>query len=299
MIGHAPVDTLHFVAAVSVAGGAASPSDAALRRRMQAENFPVALRMLPSGPRRHLRAVYDVARLIDTAGDEAPGDRLALLDALDDDLGRAWTGGEPAHPVLRRLVPTVRDCALPRQPFRDLIEANRWDVRGRTYPTREDLLGYCRLSAVPVGRLVLAVAGVEDDGALAASDSVCTALQLVEHWQDVAEDAAVGRIYLPERDRAAHGVTDAQLAAATASPALRRLLAAQSEWARALLAPGRGLVAGLSGWPRLAVAGYVAGGLGALDGLHRVGYDVLGHRPGVRRRDLARHAAVLLVRRRR
>lgn len=265
-----------------------------LRRRERAENFPVALRVLPRAPRRHLRAVYDVARLIDDIGDEAPGDRLALLDGVDRDLARVWRGGTPQHAPIRRLVPTVRACGLPAEPFHHLVEANRWDVRGRSYVTRDDLLDYCALSAAPVGRLVLAIADVDSTAAVAMADSVCAGLQVVEHCQDVAEDAARDRVYLPERDLAAHGVATRDLRAPAASAGVRRLLAAECDWARSLLAPGAALAASLTGWPRLAVSGYVAGGLAALDSIERVGFDVLAHSPTVRRRDVLRHIVPLL-----
>src|SRR2546430_4125460 len=163
-----------------------------LRDQRRAENFPVAMRLLPQPLRSDLIAIYGVARTIDDLGDEAAGDRTALLRAFADDLARIWAGTRPEHPVLRALEPVVRRRGLDRDPFDRLIRANLQDQKVTRYPTHEDLLGYCALSADPVGRLVLAVFGVRAPGAEALSDRVCTALQLVEHWQDVAEDYRAG-----------------------------------------------------------------------------------------------------------
>jgi len=143
------------------------------------------------------------------------------------------------------------------------------------YPSYEHLEAYCALSANPVGRLVLAVFGRRDAESAEFSDRVCTALQLVEHFQDVAEDFAAGRVYLPAEDLTRFGVGEPALAAGPATPAVRRLMAFEAARARRLLQSGRPLVAELSGWGRLAVAGFVGGGLAQLDAIERRGYDVL------------------------
>jgi squalene synthase HpnC len=266
-----------------------------LREQRRAENFPVALRLLPAARRRDLVAVYEVARVIDDLGDEAPGDRLALLDGFAADLARVWDGGEPREPVLRRLVPTVRAHHLPRQPFEDLVEANRWDQRVRRYETFERLREYCALSADPVGRIVLAVFDASTPATVALSDRVCTALQLVEHWQDVTEDRRAGRIYLPADDLRRYGVVESDLDGSDTPDRLRRLLAYQAHRAADLLDSGAPLVGLLHGWARVAVAGYVAGGRATLSALRRSRYDVLALTPRPRRRDVARHAAALLA----
>ena len=188
------------------------------------ENFPVALRLLPGRYRAHLTAVYGFARSADDMGDEAPPDeRLALLDELEADLGRLYQpGGEvPRLPVIRALAPAVAQCAIPAQPFLDLIQANRQDQVVTRYQTFDELLAYCRLSANPVGRIVLYVFGAATPPRERLSDLVCTALQLAEHWQDVAEDLRAGRVYLPGEDLDRHGVTEAGLAAPSASPQVR------------------------------------------------------------------------------
>src|SRR3954451_6667705 len=179
--------------------------------KLYKENFPVAMRVLPRRFRERLEAVYGFARTVDDLGDESSGDRSANLDAFAADLDLIWTGGTPSTPVLARLAATVRACDLPAEPFRRLVQANRQDQRVKTYRTYDDLRAYCTLSADPVGRIVLGVFGVTTDARVAWSDAICTGLQLVEHWQDVAEDRRAGRIYLPAEDLERFGVTPADL----------------------------------------------------------------------------------------
>lgn len=260
------------------------------------------MRVLPARYREHLVAVYDFARVVDDLGDEAVGDRTALLDEFAADLATIWTGGTPRSAVLRRLSATVRACDLPREPFQNLVEANRWDQRISRYASFDDLLAYCALSANPVGRIVLGIfragrrAGDPDPAAVELSDRVCTALQLVEHWQDVAEDRRAGRVYLPGDDLNAYGVIEADLDGAPTPAAVRRLLRFETDRAAALLDAGAPLVGRLHGWARLAVAGYVAGGRAAIDALRRADFDVLTRTPEGRRRDVVRHLVRLLVR---
>lgn len=267
----------------------------ALRRARRAENFPVALRLLPARLRGDLIAVYNVARVIDDLGDRAAGDRTAGLEEFGRDLARIWQGRPPGHPVLRRLVPTVRARHLDAVPFQRLVQANLVDQRVHRYGDYAELRRYCTLSAEPVGRIVLAVFGVRCAAAGELSDRICSALQLIEHWQDVAEDRRAGRVYLPQQDLAAFGVDEAELDAPVASPALRALMAFQIDRSAQLLDSGAPLVGRLDGWARPAVAGYLAGGRAALDGLRRVGGDVQGGPPPVRRRDVLRHLARLLA----
>jgi squalene synthase HpnC len=248
---------------------------ASLRRQERAENFPVALRVLPARFRSRLRAAYDLARRIDDAGDDptaTPQQRLARLDALADEVRRAHAG------------------AALEQPFLDLIEANRRDQTVRRYPTYDDLLGYCRLSANPVGRIVLAIFGVDDAEAARRSDLVCSALQLLEHCQDVREDRRDrDRIYLPQQDLDSWAVAEDDLNAGHATPAVRRLVAFEVDRAARLLDEGASVIARLHGWARLAVAGYVAGGRATVDAIRRADHDVLSATPRPRRRDVARH----------
>jgi squalene synthase HpnC len=275
-----------------VLGGAGASTESAKVITAQAgakavaENFPVALRLLPPRYRVPLTAVYGFARSADDMGDEAPpAERLALLDELEADLRRLYQpGGEsPRLPVIRALGPAVTRCAIPAQPFLDLIQANRQDQRVTRYQTFDELLGYCRLSANPVGRIVLHVFGAATPHRERLSDLVCTALQLAEHWQDVAEDLRAGRVYLPGKDLAAYGVTEADLAAPSASPQVRALLAFEVRRAGDLLDEGARITGTLRGYARAAVAGYVAGGRAALAAITASDCDVLAATPRPRK----------------
>jgi squalene synthase HpnC len=268
--------------------------------RAAGENFPVASRLLPRRVRAHLLATYGFARLADELGDAAPGDRLAALDWLEEELDRAFLG-RAEHPLLVRLQATLRTCALPREPFARLIEANRIDQRVRRYDTWEQLRGYCAVSADPVGEIVLRVLGAATPERIGLSDSICTALQLIEHCQDVAEDYAAGRVYLPGEDLARFGCSPELLAGAPAGDAspvpgpLRAALAFEVARARGLLAAGRPLLGELHGRPRIAVAGFVSGGAAALDAIERSGYDVRSGPPRVGRRRRALALARVLL----
>lgn len=239
------------------------------------ENFPVALRILPTRPRRHLMAIYGYARMVDDLGDEAPGDRLAHLDAVEDELRAHYAGQPPTDEVLRELARTVDARGIPVDVLVRLIEANRVDQVTARYATFEQLVDYCTLSANPVGELVLYVFGAHTPARVALSDRICTALQIVEHLQDVAEDHRAGRVYLPKEDLDRFGVGEADLAAPRASPALRRLVEYEAARAAAWLTAGEPLLGSLGGYARLAVSGYCAGGRAALGALARSGYDPL------------------------
>jgi squalene synthase HpnC len=251
------------------------------------ENFPVALRLLPERYRRHLIALYCFARLTDDLGDEARETgqsqaaqsqvalRLGLLDELAQDVGRIYEGATPQAPVMRQLAVTVRECGVPAQPLLDLIQANRQDQQVTRYPAFADLERYCELSANPVGQVVLYIFGAATGERIELSDRICTALQLAEHWQDVAEDLADGRIYLPAEDLARFRVTESDLAVSSAGPAVRDLMRFETDRAQRLLDEGAPLVGTLRGAARLAVAGYLAGGRAALAAIRACRYDVL------------------------
>lgn len=255
--------------------------------QLGSENFPVASHLLGRRQRAQLLSIYGFARLVDDLGDEASGDRSALLDWLSQELDRIYSGGSPEHPVMRALAATIADCRLPDQPFRRLIEANRTDQVVTRYDSFDQLLGYCNLSAAPVGELVLHVFGAASAERVALSDRICNALQVVEHLQDVCEDFARGRVYLPREDMARFGCEERDLAASTVSPALRELLAFEALRARSLLDSGAPLAKLLAPRPRLAVAGFVAGGRAALDALQHARYEVLGAHPRASMRSFA------------
>ncbi|WP_419845451.1 squalene synthase HpnC [Candidatus Poriferisocius sp.] len=240
-----------------------------------AENFPVVLRAVPARPRAHLLAVYGFARLVDDIGDEYDGDRLAALDWVEEELGRVRRGGA-THPVMVQLTPLLTELDIDDEPFLALIEANRLDQLKHRYQTQAELAEYCTLSANPVGRLVLAIFDAATAERIALSDAVCTGLQLVEHLQDIREDyVEKGRIYFPADEMARFGVDEDDLAQVRATEQLRRLVAHQCDAARGLLSRGDPLVASLTGWAKMTVAGYAAGGLAALDAIAGADYDVL------------------------
>jgi squalene synthase HpnC len=267
---------------------------AAIMRQARTENFPVASHLLGRRVRRDLRALYGFARLVDDTGDESAGDRLALLDRIEDDVDRLYRGEEPLHPLVAGVDATVRRCGIASAHLRALIEANRRDQHQAGYETFDDLLSYCELSANPVGRMVLCVLGASTPARQRLSDHVCTALQLAEHLQDVAEDLGRSRIYLPAEDMRRFGCTPGDLRAQRANHGVRTLIAFEVDRARELLVRGAPLVRTLRGRPALAVAGFVAGGHAALAAIEQAGYDVLAGPPrATRRQRLAALAAVL------
>ncbi|EGG47595.1 squalene synthase HpnC [Streptomyces griseoaurantiacus] len=274
------------------------------------ENFPVAPFFLPRAWREDLMAVYGFARLVDDIGDGdlAPGgadacllgvaperadDRLALLDAFEADLHRVFDA-TPRHPLLRRLQPTVRRRALTPEPFLGLIAANRQDQLVTRYETYEDLLAYCELSANPVGRLVLAVTGTTTPERVRRSDLICTALQIVEHLQDVAEDLGRDRIYLPAEDMKRFHVQEADLATPSAGASVRALVAFEAERARELLNEGAPLVGSVHGRLKLLLAGFVAGGRAAVEAIAAADFDVLPGPPRPGKLRLLREVGVTL-----
>ncbi|WP_433893665.1 squalene synthase HpnC [Streptomyces sp. CA-111067] len=277
------------------------------------ENFPVAPVFLPRAWRRDLMAVYGFARLVDDIGDgdlaaggrndavllgldaDTADDRIAMLDGFEADLRRVFDG-TPRHPLLTALQPTVRKHSLTPEPFLGLIAANRQDQQVRRYPAYGDLLAYCELSANPVGRLVLSITGTSTPERIRRSDAVCTALQIVEHLQDVAEDLGRDRIYLPAEDMKRFSVDEADLAAPSAGPQVRELVAFEAERARELLAEGTPLVGSVRGRLRLLLAGFVGGGRAALRAVAEAGYDVLAKSPKATKSSLLREVGSTLRR---
>lgn len=269
------------------------PGSDAVQVQAGAENFPVALRFFPRDTRADLLAVYGFARLTDDIGDEYSGDRLAALDWLETDLALA-AKGLAAHPVVASLTPTIRRHDLSLDPFRDLIDANRQDQHWHRYGTFAELVDYCELSANPVGRLVLAIFGASTARTMELSDSVCTGLQVIEHIQDIREDVAVGRFYIPEADAQDYGCTDSDFRGSSSPEQLRRLVEFECSRVRSLLGAGDELASLLSPQPRLAIAGFVAGGRAAVDAVAEADHDVLAHDCRPSRRNVARHAAAVL-----
>jgi squalene synthase HpnC len=244
------------------------------------ENFTVASAIVGRRHARHLMAIYGYARLVDDVGDESPGDRDVLLDLVELELSGVFADAgapRPRHPLMQALAVTVRDCGLPRPPFERLIEANRVDQVVSHYETFDQLLDYCRLSAAPVGQLVLGIFRAATPARVALSDRVCAGLQVVEHLQDIAEDHRRGRVYMPREDLARFGCGEQDLECEPPSAPLEALIEFESARARALLSSGAPLARTLPPAARIAVAGFTAGGLRALDALapdrtRRLGY---------------------------
>ncbi|MCF3121675.1 squalene synthase HpnC [Streptomyces arenae] len=275
------------------------------------ENFPVAPFFLPRAWREDLMAVYGVVRLIDDIGDgDLPpgsaharflgvegtdaGDPLKLLDAVEADLGRVFGDGRAGHPLLRALRPVAERGRVTAEPFLALIAANRQDQLVSRYETYDDLVAYCALSANPIGRLVLAITGTATPERIRRSDAVCTALQIVEHLQDVAEDLRRDRIYLPVEDMKRFHVSEADLARPTAGASVRALVAFETERARGLLNEGTPLVGSVHGRLKLLLAGFVAGGRAAVRAIVAAGYDVLPGPPKPTTPRLLREAGAVL-----
>jgi squalene synthase HpnC len=255
--------------------------------------------MGPPGRKRKSGGVTGAVAPPGEIGDRPPETtqlRLRLLDELAADVDRIYRGEPAQSPVMRAMGETVHECGVPARPLLDLIQANRQDQLVTRYASYAELAKYCELSANPVGQIVLYIFGVATPERIMLSDSICTALQLAEHWQDVAEDLGQGRIYLPAEDMARYGCTEADLARPTAGPAVRELMRFEVRRAAELLDHGAPLLGTLRGAARLAVAGYVAGGRAALAAIRAQRYDVLARTARPRKRRLAGELAVAYVR---
>jgi squalene synthase HpnC len=236
--------------------------------RRHYENFSVASRFVYAGTRRDLARIYAFCRTTDDLGDESrDGNALPRLERWRGEVEALFAGTQPVHPVLFALADTIERHAMPAQPFLDLIAANVQDQFVKRYPTWDDLIGYCKLSAAPVGRMVLSVFGVRDGEAERLSDDVCIGLQLANHAQDVSRDDAIGRRYLVDSDVAAGGTSGAARA--------------MVERARALLASGVTLERLVPRALRLQLALYRMGGLAICDAIEAMGYKTEHERPSV------------------
>ncbi len=246
------------------------------------ENFHVATWFLPKPLRPHFHAIYAYCRISDDLGDEVP-DRsaaLALLDLWGRELDACYEG-HARHPVFVALAETIRACHIPKQPFADLLTAFRQDQTVTRYETMDDVLGYCRFSANPVGRLVLYACGEVSDQNFRLSDLTCTALQLANFWQDVRVDFSKGRVYLPQTDMRAHGVTDETIAKGTATPPFRALLRQEVDYARSLFLAGLPLIGRVRRDLAVDLDLFSRGGLEILRAVERRDYDVLSGRPAI------------------
>ena len=257
------------------------------------ENFHVVSWMLPRRLRRHFYNVYAYCRWADDLGDEV-GDAaraLELLDWWENELNLCYEG-RPSHPVFVALAPTIRAFDIPAQPFRDLLTAFRHDQTVHRYPTWEDVLGYCRYSANPVGRLVLYLCGYRDAERQRLSDATCTALQLANFWQDVSRDLDKGRVYIPLDALARHGFEIKDIEARAFDERYAALMRELIARTRQLFAEGWPLAASLDGRLRVDIELFSRGGMAVLDAIESIGYNTLARRPSIG----AGKRAALLVR---
>lgn len=256
------------------------------------ENFHVATWFLPKRLRPHFQSIYAYCRVSDDLGDEVgdPAQSLALLDFWNRELDACYRG-ESRHPVFVALEPTIRACNIPKEPFANLLVAFRQDQTTLRYPTMEDVFGYCRNSANPVGHLVLYVCGYREPDLFALSDSTCTALQLANFWQDVREDDRRNRIYLPLADMERFGVTEQQIHERRFSPEFRALMECEVSFARKLFQQGKPLLHHVDRELAVDLALFTSGGEEILRAIERQNYDVLRSRPAISK---PRKAALLL-----
>jgi squalene synthase HpnC len=244
------------------------------------ENFHVASWFLPVRLRPHFHSIYAYCRISDDLGDEVKdhAQALALLDLWQEQLHACYRG-EARHPVFVALRETIRVCEIPKEPFADLLIAFRQDQTVSRYATMKDVLGYCRHSANPVGRLVLYACGYRDPERFALSDETCTALQLANFWQDIYEDYLRCRIYLPQDAMAAAGVEEATIASRVATPAFRALMQEQVAFARGMFVRGAKLIAMVDRELAVDLDLFTRGGMEILRAIEARGYDVLSARP--------------------
>lgn len=249
------------------------------------ENFPVASLLLPRRLREPIEVIYRFARTADDFADEGdePNDvRLSRLSVYRAELERI-AGDEPPHGLLfTDIARIVREYGLPPALFRDLLDAFAQDVTKKRYANFAELGDYCRRSANPVGRLLLHLFKRTSEHELAGSDAICTALQLINFWQDVERDFAKGRIYLPQDEMASHGVSEQHIAEARCDAAWRSLLAFQVARSRAMILAGAPLARSLPGRIGLEIRTTIQGGLRILEKIERVDYDVFRRRPVLR-----------------
>jgi squalene synthase HpnC len=252
------------------------------------ENFPVASLLLPKRLRRPVEIIYHFARQADDFADEGDvpnEERLEKLDAFRAELNRIEEGTAPVRPLFHEVAAIVREFQLPLQLFRDLLDAFSQDVVKKRYADFDELLDYCRRSANPVGRLLLHLYEEATPVNCQYSDTICTSLQLINFWQDVKKDYAIGRIYLPQDDMARFNVTEELIAAGNPNENWRNLMRFETDRARQLMRSGAPLGTILPGRIGLELRMVAAGGNRILDKLASVNFDMFGRRPVLQKHD--------------
>jgi len=263
------------------------------------ENFPVASLLLPARLRPPVEAIYAFARGADDIADEGDAPdafRLARLADYSRALDAIEAGHRPEQEPFAGAGRAIDEHRLPVQLFRDLLDAFSQDVRVKRYADFDALLDYCRRSANPIGRLLLHLFGYTDAESLRRSDAICSSLQLINFWQDVAVDWDKGRVYIPQEDLARHGITEAAIAQRVADGPWRELMAFECARARGMLMDGAPLGRTLPGRLGLEIRAVVAGGAAILDKIDAVQGDVFRHRPVLRKADWVRILARALAR---
>jgi squalene synthase HpnC len=253
--------------------------------RSHYENFTIASWLMPREMRRYMHAIYAYARMADDFADEEHS--IAKLDEWEKELDLAYAGS-PRNPVFVALADTVRRYQIPREPFVDLLRAFRSDVNFQGFDTSDDLLGYARYSANPVGRLVLYLFGYRDAERQHLSDLVCSGLQLANFWQDIAIDFSKGRIYLPRRDMERFGVSVDDLRERRMTPGFVSMMRHEVEYARAMLIEGAALNRLVDRRLRRDILMFAGGGLAILRAIERAGFDVFRMRPSLGKLDYVR-----------
>ncbi len=262
-----------------------TPRDSAFQGVNHYENFPVASFLCPPALRPAITAIYWFARTADDLADEGdatPAERLADLAAYRADLAACAQGTATSArwaAVFNKLQPVIKQHALPTQLLADLLSAFKQDVTQTRYASQAELLDYCRRSANPVGRLLLHLYKVTDQESLQQSDCICTALQLINFWQDLGQDIPRGRIYLPSDEFDRYGVSESQLLQRDVNAATTALIAANVRWAKSLMQQGAPLVKkvpGRAGWELRLV---VQGGLRMAEKIEQVNFATLRQRP--------------------
>src|SRR5579859_2916622 len=250
--------------------------------RTHYENFSVATWFLPKRLRQHFFNIYAYCRISDDLGDETgdPAASLQLLDQWESELNACYSGS-PRHPVFVALAGTVREFDIPKHEFSDLLRAFRQDQTVTRYESFDDLLGYCRYSANPVGHLVLYLCGYRDSERQQLSDYTCTALQLANFWQDVSPDFQKGRIYLPLESLRKFGVSEANLAAKQNTPQFIEMMRFEVQRARDWFSRGLPLISKVSRELAIDIELFSRGGQEILNAIERQGYAVLGNRPAI------------------
>lgn len=249
------------------------------------ENFPVASILMPRNLRKPVAAIYHFARAADDIADEGERDdaeRLRRLDEFRDELARISSGTTPLAPLFQALASEIHQHSLPMQPFYDLLDAFTQDVVKKRYANFDELLDYCRRSANPVGNLLLHLYGEATPVNIAYSDAICTSLQLINFWQDVAKDFAIGRVYLPEDEMSQYCLDERHIARQQVDEAWQALMRFQADRARTLMLSGKPLGSILTGRIGLEMRMIIAGGLRILDKLENADYNMFTNRPILR-----------------